>query len=174
MARFPSLTDLSLFPATRRSRRRGVYCTKPNILPSNVRIKSSRRKPEILILHHVCDKWIRVDHQIRRRAPPSQPSPCVADWVVPLSPMGYISVSNQVLGALLRRSGGATRDYYGRVIFEGFVQLAACMASQRVPPCERRGPLLLSCVEETMNIHSAFRFNGGVGAGSRGDGRASR
>lgn len=55
-----------------------------NTLSSNVRIKRPRPAPEILILHHVCDRWSRLITEYGELTPPSQPSPLSQMfWVAP-------------------------------------------------------------------------------------------
>lgn len=66
-------------------KRHSSCCT--HTLSSNVRIKRSRPAPEILILHHVCDRWSRLITEYGELTPPSQPSPLSQMfWVAPLKP----------------------------------------------------------------------------------------
>lgn len=85
-AGFTSLTD-SIIPCISRHgiACRKMICTKP-LLSSNVRIKRARRSPEILILHHVCDRWSRVDHRSMAslRLPPNLRRCRRLVWVAPL------------------------------------------------------------------------------------------
>jgi len=76
-----SPTDFSL--QWRHGKRAALICT--NSLSSNVRIKRSRRSPEISILHHICDRWSGVDHRYWRvNASLPTVAAVAAVWVAPL------------------------------------------------------------------------------------------
>ncbi len=92
-----------------------------DLLPSNVRIKRARRSPEILILHHVCDRWSRVDHRYWRVYASLPTFAAVAAvWVVPLRWMPYICVSNLQLEALPGILAGLRPIQGCESVYEGF------------------------------------------------------
>ena len=107
-----------------------MICTKP-LLSSNVRIKRARRSPEILILHHVCDRWSRVDHRsmASKRLPPNHRRCRSLVWVAPPKfdgvYMRFELASPMTRSSIVR----ATPIHLQLAIFEDFVQTCQCFAS---------------------------------------------